>query len=158
VPALILLLVLIPLQERPPARLDFWGAAARNAPRPFPLWPDSAAPPAVRRLLEAPTPEHARQYLDWQAERFRSLRAAVKAVQEAAAPPGELLYFAKDGCGWCERQERELEGLGATRVPPDSPLWEAYGIVATPALARNGRVLRGFATRARIEEELSDGR
>lgn len=142
------------------AELDFWGGRRKPAPAAAELWPESEAPVAVRRLLEQPSPEHAKAYLAWQEERFRRLRAAVQAVREAstppqpAAPPGELLYFARPGCRWCDLQDRELEGLAVTRVPEGSPLWDTYGVKATPALARGSRVLRGFAPRAVIEEEL----
>lgn len=140
--------------------LDFWGARSKTPPPSSELWPDSEAPVPVRRLLEQPSPEHAKAYLAWQEERFRRLRAAVQAVREAspsptaAVPPGDVLYFSRPGCRWCELQERELEGLAVTRVPEGSPLWESYGVTATPALARGSRVLRGFTTRAVIEKEL----
>ncbi len=144
--------------ERPD--LEFWGGRRKPAPAAAELWPDSGAPAPVRRLLEQPSPEHAKAYLAWQEERFRRLRAAVQAVREAstppppAVPPGELLYFSRPGCRWCELQDRELEGLAVTRVPEGSPLWEAYGVTATPSLARGSRVMRGFTSRAAIEEEL----
>jgi hypothetical protein len=155
----LMLLVLVPppggFWER--GALEFWGRPAAKAAKAE-LWPEGSAPGPVRALLEDPGPERAKAYLEWQAERMKRLRAAVKALREAASPPGELLYFARPGCTWCAKQERELEGLDVTRVPEGSPLWEAHGITAVPSLVLGGRVLRGFAGRDRIEKELLDAR
>jgi hypothetical protein len=155
--ALIGVLVLVPPGFWERRSVEFWGPKPAREARAE-LWPEGTAPGPVRALLEDPGPAQAKAYLDWQAERMKRLRAAMKAVREAAAPPGELLYFAREGCGACARQDRELEGLPVTRVPEGSPLWEALGIVKVPTLARGGRVLAGFMPRERIERELLDAR
>jgi hypothetical protein len=138
--------------------VDFWGTR-RAAPRPAAeaeLWADSTAPAPVKRLLDAPTAENARAYLDWQAARLRRLREAVEAVEALGRPPGDaILYFSRPGCRWCVLQDRELEGLPVVRVPEGSPLWDRHGVEATPTLVVRGRALRGFTPRARIERELA---
>lgn len=135
--------------------VDFWGTR-RSAPTAEDLWADSPAPAPVRRLLEAPTAENARAYVAWQSERLRRLRAAMEAVEAAAARTGaRVLYFARTGCRWCALQERELEGLSVTRVPEGSPLWERHGVAVTPTLVVRDRVFRGLTPRAAIEKELS---
>lgn len=136
------------------SRVEFWGPSVPAAVPAEPLWPDSTAPGPARRLLEAPTPEHARAYLAWQAERLRRVREAAAALRREsmpARPPGELLYFSREGCRWCRLQDLELEGLAVTRVPEDSPLWAAYGVTSTPTLVAGGRIFRGFTPRAEIE-------
>lgn len=138
--------------------VDFWEARRRAAEAPpAELWSDSAAPPPVKRLLERPGPETARAYLAWQEERFRKLRAAIAALEDlrpAAAPRGQVLYFARDGCRWCARQEEELRGLDVVRVPPGSPLWAELGVTVTPTLAAGGTVFRGFTPRESLLKEL----
>ena len=60
--------------------VDFWNARRRAAEAAAgDLWTDSAAPPPVRRLLEAPTAPNARAYLAWQDERMKRLRDAIAA-------------------------------------------------------------------------------
>lgn len=138
--------------------VDFWNARRRGAEAPADLWADSAAPPPVRRLLEAPSAENARAYLAWQEERMHRLRAAIAAVDAArgagTAPP--ILYFAREGCRWCALQDEELRGLAVVRVPAGSPLWNEYGVTATPTLVVGGRVLRGFTPRSTIVKEQRD--
>lgn len=136
--------------------VDFWNARRRAAEAPVDLWPDSSAPPPVRRLLETPTPENARAYLSWQEERFKRLRAAVAAVESAqpAAPSAPLLYFAREGCRWCALQEQELEGLPVLRVPAGSPLWKEHGVTVTPTLIVKGKTFTGLTSRAALMQEL----
>lgn len=139
--------------------VDFWGARrpaeARSAEA---LWPDANAPAPVKRLLEAPTPEAARGYLAWQRERLRRLRAAAEAVDAArrgeGGAPAAVLYFAREGCRWCEKQEAELEGLPVIRVPAGSAAWAQHGVTATPTMVVGERVFRGFTPRAALLEEL----
>lgn len=137
--------------------VDFWNTRRRAAePSPADLWADSAAPPPVKRLLETPTAENARAYLAWQEERFTRLRAAMAAVDAAreSTPAAPILYFAREGCRWCALQEEELRGLAVARVPEGSPLWERYGVTATPTLVVEGKTLRGLTTRAALMKEL----
>ena len=135
--------------------VDFWDARRRAAEAPAELWADSAAPPAVRRLLEAPTAEPARAYLAWQEERMKRLRAAIAAVDAArGSAPAPILYFAREGCRWCALQEEELRGLPVVRVPEGSPLWGEHGVTVTPTLVVEGKVLRGFTPRAALLKEL----
>ena len=129
----------------------FWGPRRPTAPAAE-VWADSSAPPPVRRLLETPSAETARGYLAWQAERFRRLRAATEAV-DALQPKG-ILYFAREGCGWCEKQDVELTGLPVIRVPAGSAAWEEHGVTVTPTVVVKGRVFRGFTPRAVLLEEL----
>jgi hypothetical protein len=139
----------------PGREVDFWGTRRAPASAAAELWADSAAPAPVRRLLEAPTPEHARAYVAWQAERLRRIREAMGAVEALSRPAsGPVLYFARAGCRWCALQERELEGLPVARVPEGSPLWREHGVTATPTLVVRDRVFRGFTPREAIEKEL----
>lgn len=136
--------------------VDFWNARRRAAEPAGDLWSDSAAPPPVRRLLDAPTAQNARAYLAWQEERMSRLRAAMAAVDSARAPSTPpILYFARDGCRWCALQEEELQGLAVVRVPPGSPLWAEHGVTVTPTLVVGGKVLRGFTPRAALLKEMS---
>lgn len=136
--------------------VDFWALRRREAAPADDLWADSTAPAPVRRLLENPGAETARSYLAWQEMRFRRLRAAIAAVEaeQGAKSPAPLLYFAREGCPWCSKQEEELRGLPVTRVPAGSPLWEQYGVTMTPTLVAGGKVLRGFTPRSTILKEL----
>jgi hypothetical protein len=135
--------------------VDFWGSrrAAASA-RAEDLWADSAAPPPVRRLLEAPTAENARAYLDWQRRRLEGLRRAAAAVESLQAAGGRILYFARPGCRFCALQERELAGLPVVRVPEGSPLWQEHGVTTVPTLVLDGKVFRGLTPRAALLREL----
>ena len=135
--------------------VDFWGTARRVEAPPAPeLWPDSSAPPPVRRLLEAPSRENARAYLAWQKERMERLRGAMAALEGAKLEGAPLLYFARPGCPWCALQEKELEGLPALRVPEGSALWEEHAVRVTPTLVVRGKALRGFTPREAVLREL----
>jgi len=141
----------------PRGEVEFWGPRRRaEAPAPADLWADSAAPPAARKLLEAPTRENARAYVAWQKARLERLQGAMAALEgvrqeEAAAP---ILYFARPGCPWCVLQEKELQGLPVTLVPEGSPLWAEHGIRVTPTLVVKGRTLPGLTRREAILKEL----
>ncbi|HZE96951.1 MAG TPA: hypothetical protein VE981_07985 [Planctomycetota bacterium] len=137
--------------------VDFWNSRRKaSEPAAADLWADSAAPPAVKRLLDAPSAETARSYLAWQEERFRRLRAAIAAVEAEQGRKAEapLLYFSREGCPWCARQDQELQGLPVVRVPAGSPLWSQYGVTMTPTLVAGGKVLRGFTPREALMKEL----
>lgn len=132
--------------------VDFWGTRRAEPPAPASSWADAAAPEPVKRLLDAPTRENARAYVDWQKERLRRLQAAMAAVQAVA--PKDVLYFAREGCRWCALQEKELEGIPVTRVPEGSPLWEEHAVTATPTLVVRGKALRGYTPREAVLREL----
>ena len=137
--------------------VDFWNAHRRAEEPAAELWADSAAPPPVKRLLEHPSAENARSYLAWQEERFKRLRAAITAVEAArqqAAPRGTVLYFSREGCRWCARQDEELRGLEVVRVPLGSPLWGEYAVTTTPTLVVEGKIFRGLTPRETILKEL----
>lgn len=135
--------------------VDFWGAKARPVARAAEdLWPDSAAPAPVRRLLDDPSPENARAYVEWQRRRLERLRRAVAAV-EALRERAPILYFARPGCRFCALQERELVGLPVERIPEGSPLWGEYGVSLTPTLVVRGQVFRGFTPREALVKELA---
>ncbi len=140
--------------------VDFWGGRTRAAPGEIPapadLWADSAAPPPARRLLEAPTPQNARAYLDWQRRRLERLEQAMGALEKARREEAgaAVLYFARPGCRWCALQEEELAGLPVVRVPEGSPLWEEHGVTATPTLVAGGKVFRGLTPRRTLLREL----
>lgn len=136
--------------------LDFWGTRRARTEAVEPVWEDSSAPAPVRRLLEAPGPETARGYLAWQTERLRRLRAAAEAVDvlRRGDAPAAILYFAREGCAWCEKQDAELAGLPVIRVPKGSAAWEEHGVTVTPTLVVRGRVFRGFTPRALLLGEL----
>lgn len=137
--------------------VDFWGAHRRAAEPAAELWSDSAAPPPVRRLLERPSAENARAYLEWQQERFQRLRtaiAAVEAAQQGRTPAGPLLYFSREGCRWCALEEEELRGLDVVRVPSGSPLWAEFGVTVTPTIVIEGKAFRGFTPREALLKEL----
>jgi hypothetical protein len=134
--------------------VDFWGTKARPAAGAAEdLWTDSAAPAPVRRLLEDPSPENARAYVDWQRRRLERLRRAVAAV-EALRERAAILYFARPGCRFCALQERELAGLPVERVPEGSPLWEEYAVSVTPTMVVGGRTFRGLTPREALVREL----
>lgn len=135
--------------------VDFWGRRGSAAPAaPSDLWADSTAPAPVRRLLEAPTRETAQAYVAWQTERLARLRAAIQAVDALSPKVREILYFAREGCAWCARQEAELEGLPVVRVPAGSPLWERHGVTATPTMVVGDRAFRGLTPRAVLAREV----
>ena len=161
--------------------VDFWDPRPEPAAPPVDVWTDSKAPAPVRRLLEAPTREHAEAYLAWQHERMRRLQVAFEVVEEVQAetrPPGQvaasagqvplrrtarvaasagqapLLYFSRPGCRWCALQERELEGLPVVRVPENSPLWEEHTVRVTPTIVAGKRVFRGLTPRRELLEVL----
>jgi hypothetical protein len=135
--------------------VDFWGKKSEIPATE--LWADSTAPPPVRRLIEAPSPENARAYLAWQEERFRRLRSAIAAVEKESkvSPNASILYFSRPGCRWCALQEEDLQGLPVTRVAEDSPLWKEHGVSVTPTLVVNGKLFRGLTPRATLVKELS---
>ncbi len=142
--------------------VDFWGRPARtHAPS---LWRGEAAPPAgpARDLLEQPTPENARRYLEWQQERLERLQKALEALEAAAAEVTSekgLILFTRDECPYSRAQEEVLRGLPVTVLRPgQSPaLWARHDVKATPTLVVHGRTLVGLTDRATVERLLKTG-
>lgn len=135
--------------------VDFWGARRANVVPAPDLWPEATAPATVRKLLDAPTRENARAYLEWQSARLKRLREAVAAVDEAQRERSPaILYFSRPGCRWCALQEEELRDLPVARVPEGSPLWKEHGVTVTPTVVVNGRAFRGLTPRAAILKEM----
>ncbi len=140
--------------------VDFWGTRKREAASAA-LWAEGGRPAGpVADLIERPSRESAQRYLDWQRDRLARLEQALAALEEVQrgkeAPAKEILYFTRDGCSWCGRQDAVLRemGLAVRRVTPDEPEpWLKHRVTATPTLVIPGREpLRGFQTRAQIEQ------
>ncbi|HKS16299.1 MAG TPA: hypothetical protein VJU16_03250 [Planctomycetota bacterium] len=143
--------------------VDFWG---RRPKAPIAsTWQGEAAPPPgpARDLLERPTPENARRYLEWQQERLERLQKALEALEsvtaEVASEKGMIL-FTRDECPYSRAQEDALRGLPVTVLRPgQSPaLWARHGVTATPTLVVNGKVLVGLTERAVVESLWRGGR
>jgi hypothetical protein len=93
---------------------------------------------------------------------------ALRRVESNTAPApgiaGEILYFKKSDCGYCEKEDRALgelagssPGVKIQEVPSDDSRWTEYGITATPSLVVIGadgrRVLvRGYATSDQLKK------
>ncbi len=165
--------------------VDLWGKT--QAARSSGAWgealrlPDGTVafrelPQELVRVLESPTRENVRAYLEWRLERTRKiLRAAerVREYREAAAPAFRLTYFRREGCPPCRAQEEVLGGWLAEH--PEVSLetldfgksperWRAEGVRGTPTLVlrhlETGRSvkLEGFAPRAALEGALFESR
>lgn len=142
--------------------VDFWGR--RPKPQSAAMWQGEAAPPAgpARDLLERPTPENARRYLEWQQERLERLQRALEALEAVTAETSTekgLTLFTRDECPYSRAQEEVLRGLPVTVIRPgQSPaLWARFDVKATPTLVVNGRVLEGLTDRATVERLMRSG-
>jgi glutaredoxin len=142
--------------------IDFWGSKPKE-PKPAPLWSAGERPAGpVAEFLERPTRETALRYLAWQKDRLARLQAATKILEEvqieAAPKDAPILYFTRDGCPWCEKQDAVLKDMAVAvrRVTPDEPeLWKKHKVTATPTLVIPGREpLVGFRNRKQLEEVL----
>lgn len=168
---LILVVLALLAQEAPRSSffrkdVDFFGAKPRPKPADTPLWEGDKPPPApVRELLERPSAETARRYLEWQKRRLEQLAAAIRAVEEAktgearpAPANAGILHFTREGCPFCVEQDRRLEGLEVKRIRPgESPeLWDRHRVDATPTLVIGDRVLRGLQSREEIDRILKE--
>ena len=143
--------------------VDFWGRPPKAAR--FEPWAGETAPPPgpARDLLERPTPENAKRYLEWQQERLERLQRALEALKAATAGTAEadeLILFTRDECPYSRAQEEALRGLPVTILRPgQSPaLWARHDVKATPTLVVNGKVFVGLTDRAVIERALRPGR
>lgn len=136
--------------------VDFWGRPSRT-PSPAAYLAEAPGPPGpARDLLERPSPETARRYLEWQKERLERLQRALEALEAAAAEDATsatILLFARDDCPYSRAQEEALRGLPVTAVRFGSQpeLWSRHGVTATPTIVVNGQVFRGLTDRAVIE-------
>jgi len=139
--------------------VDFFGTKKKAPPETAPMW-DGDKPPAapVRALLENPTPENAKRYLDWQRERLTKLQKAIEALEAARTPEGpkEILLFTREDCPFCKEQDKLLGDLKVRRIRPgESPeLWLKYGANATPTIVVGTKVFRGVTPREVIEKEI----
>lgn len=142
--------------------VDFWGRPARRAP--VDAWRGETSPPPgpARDLLESPTPENARRYLEWQQERLERLQKALEALEAATAevsPAPEILLFARDECPYSRAQEEVLRGLPVNVLKPgQSPaLWIQHDVKATPTLVVRGKTVVGLTDRRQVETLLRGG-
>lgn len=142
--------------------VDFWGRPQKTAP--VNLWRGEGSPPEgpARDLLERPTPENARRYLEWQQARLDQLHKALQALEAAAPPPAadaSILLFSREDCPYSKLQEEVVKGLPVTILRPgQSPeLWTLHDVKATPTLVIRGRKLVGLKDRATLEQLLREG-
>jgi len=143
--------------------VDFWNRAAR--PSAALAWVGETPPPPgpARDLLEAPTPENARRYLEWQRDRLARLHRALEALETAASEEdrdNSFLLFARDDCPYSRAQVSALQGLPVTvvRVGESPALWSRYGVTATPTLVVRGQVFRGLTDRGVVERAWRGGK
>jgi len=137
------------------SEVDFWGEKAGQAKKKAAeektsqesIWaepiklPDGRTqvylpPKAVLQFLDSPSKDTAREYVAWQEERMKRLKAAMEILKQlqderaasapvAAAPqapreppaaspaaaPVEILYFKRAGCPWCAKEDGVLASL-----------------------------------------------
>ena len=140
--------------------VDFWG---RRPKAPVaPIWQGEGAPPPgpARDLLERPTPENAKRYLEWQEERLVQLQKALEALESVVgAATAETILFTRDDCPYSRAQEVELRGLPMKIVRHgESPeLWARHEVTATPTLVVNGKSIVGLKDRAFVERAMRAG-
>jgi len=142
--------------------VDFWGRPAKV--RNVDVWQGEGAPPPgpARDLLERPTPENAKRYLEWQEERLARLQKALEALESVAGkavPDQEAILFARDECPYSRAQEEALRGLPVRVVRHgESPeLWARYDVQATPTLIVKGQKIVGLKDRAFVERLMRSG-
>jgi len=90
--------------------------------------------------------------------------------EKAPSLSGELLYFKKKGCPYCDLEDREIAALSRqhpglkvrTLFPEEMPeLWKGYGISVVPSLVvvgRDGRkiLVRGYTPAADVAQVLTE--
>jgi len=149
-------------------------------------------PKAVLAFLDKPTRETAKAYLAWQSERAAKLKAAIELLRDVRAegeirdnadpakempvapraamtvPQGApILYFKKAGCGFCDREDAELNELAKSApvpvevVPEGDPRWKEYGVTATPSFVvtrADGRrtLVRGFMPAEQLKKLIEE--
>lgn len=97
--------------------VDFWHTRKRVSPPPE-LFRD--LDPPVSDLLNHPTEENARRYLQWQRERLARIREAARLLEKFQTPRVEITYHKKTGCPACDVQDLQLPDL-PFKVVLDSP-------------------------------------
>jgi hypothetical protein len=170
-------------QEKPPVQESIWAEPTKLADGRTSLY---VPPKAVLQFLDDPSKETAKEYVAWQEERMKRLKAAMeilrdlqaereaKASPPVEAPPapatGEILYFKKHGCPWCAQEDEVLAPLLRARpavrirtvLIEESPdLAQAYGVTVVPTLILPGKsgkslALRGFMTEPQILSALQE--
>jgi hypothetical protein len=130
-------------------------------------------PRELVRVLESPTRENVRAYLEWRLERARKILRAAELVREyrsSTAGSFRLTYFRRDGCPPCRAQDEVLAGW--LREHPEVSLetldfgrnperWRAEGVRGTPTLvlldpaAGKSVKLEGFSPQAALEQALA---
>lgn len=143
-----------------PQCVDFWGTRRKAPPAPAPIWDGDKPPPGpARQLLEDPTIESARRYLEWQRGRLERLQKALKALEAAKAERESegILFFTREDCAYCRLQDRILGDLPVRRIRPEEApeLWQRYRVEATPTLVVRGKVYPGVTAREEIEKEVN---
>lgn len=164
--------------------VDFWGEGKKKSEKKLNLDPEDSLesiwaepirtpdgrfttyvpPKKVLAFLENPTRETARDYVAWQEERMKKLKAAVDVLRElqeekrgskpeaepkdertasTRAISGEVLYFKKANCPWCAEEDKALAallkanpGISVRMIQPgEAPeLWKEFGVTAVPTL------------------------
>jgi glutaredoxin len=144
---LIALLAMQDFFEKP--SVDFWGTRQEKPPVPVEAIFEPGMAPEVKRLLEDPSPENARAYLEIQAERMKRIRRALEAVQAQAA---KIQVYTLPGCPACERQLEVLKDAPwKVEILPPSDAITRY-----PTLVVNGKTLVGFQTLEQIRRVIHD--
>jgi len=142
--------------------VDFWNRAVRSSTARAWVGETPPSPGPARDLLEAPTPENAKRYLEWQRDRLARLQRALEALDAAASEEDRentFILFARDDCPYSRAQVSHLRGLPVTvvRVGESPALWSRYGVTATPTLVVRGRIFRGLTDRTVIERAWRGG-
>lgn len=97
--------------------VDFWHT---RKPKPAPQELFRDLDPPVSDLLNNPTEENARRYLDWQRERLARIRQAARLLEKLETSGIEITYHKKPGCKACDVQDLQLPDL-PFRVVLNSP-------------------------------------
>jgi thiol-disulfide isomerase/thioredoxin len=153
-----------------PTQPEFWREGDHTPPAP------------LLELIRDPSPENIERYRAWTSQKLE-VSAQVSALLAQAEQPAQVswdgvqvVYFYARGCGYCQQNTPhvlELQELGADVMPvhldspspalPTSTPWteemgQLVAVQGTPTwvLVEDGqrRVVRGFATVQRLEDEL----
>jgi hypothetical protein len=152
----------------PKRDVDFWGDHKKAPPAVSTeslfsetvILPDGkparwTPPPEVLALLEQPTPENARRYLELQAERLKKIRKAMQAVQAAAAAGIRIEVYALPDCPACKRQKEELKDCPwPVQWLPASEEYDTYPTLVIHQGPRS-KTLTGFQSLDTIRREVN---